>query len=66
MGFDVVGGCDLFCTVRHKDAHRIARELAAQRILVRPFDEDTSLLRFGLPKSGAELTRLENAVRMLG
>jgi cobalamin biosynthesis protein CobC len=61
-GFAIVGGTSLFRLVRAADARdRFARLLAAG-ILVRPFDHDETLLRFGLPKISHEWTRLAAAL----
>jgi cobalamin biosynthetic protein CobC len=48
-GFEAVGGTDLFRLVRSPDAAARFRWLARQGVLTRPFDDDPSLLRFGLP-----------------
>jgi cobalamin biosynthesis protein CobC len=61
-GFAIVGGTSLFRLVRAADARdRFARLLAAG-ILVRPFDHDETLLRFGLPKNSHEWARLAVAL----
>jgi cobalamin biosynthesis protein CobC len=62
-GFAVVGGTSLFRLARADDARlRFARLLAAG-ILVRPFDHDATLLRFGLPRSSHEWARLRAALK---
>jgi cobalamin biosynthesis protein CobC len=48
-GFDIVGGTSLFRLARAPDAQARARRLAGQGVLVRTFDHDPTLIRFGLP-----------------
>lgn len=59
-GFGIVGRTDLFVTARCRDASRIAEALARERILVRIFDHDAGLIRFGLPHGDEEFGRLES------
>ena len=47
-GFETVGGTDLFNFVRHTRATEISHYLKTNRILVREFESDPSVLRFGL------------------
>lgn len=61
-GFELAGGTSLFRLARAADARdRFARLLAAG-ILVRPFDFDSSLLRFGLPRGRDQWRRLAAAL----
>lgn len=62
-GFAVVGGCDLFRTVRHDRAPEIHDSLARQGIWCRSFEERPSQLRFGLPGDDAGFERLESALK---
>lgn len=48
-GLELLGGTSLFRFVRHPQAAGIYRALAAQGILVRPFDHSPDCLRIGLP-----------------
>ena len=48
-GFAIVGGTSLFRLTHAPDAARRFLHLAERGILVRPFDYDDGLLRFGLP-----------------
>lgn len=54
------GGTHLFKWVRHSGAAHLYEQFARQGILVRLF-EDSSSLRFGLPKDEAAWQQLENA-----
>jgi cobalamin biosynthetic protein CobC len=61
-GCEVVGGTSLFRLARAADApERFARLLAAG-ILVRPFEFDSTLLRFGLPRGRDQWRRLAAAL----
>jgi cobalamin biosynthesis protein CobC len=57
----IVGGTSLFRLVRHPQAAALHAHLAANRIWVRRFDWDATLLRFGLPGSPVGLARLSHA-----
>jgi len=61
-GFDVVGGTSLYRLVRAVDAPARFERLAAAGILTRPFQHDSTLLRFGLPGSPDAWRRLEGAL----
>jgi cobalamin biosynthesis protein CobC len=61
-GFEVVGGTSLYRLVRAGDAPARFERLAAAGILTRPFQHDSTLLRFGLPGTPAAWRRLEAAV----
>lgn len=58
------GGCALFQWCRHDDAASLHRQLAAQGILVRLFEQPASL-RFGLPPDEAAFARLGEALASL-
>ncbi len=58
------GGTTLFRFMRHPEARRIFDTLGRQGILVRAFDRDPEALRFGLPGSEAEWTRVEAALAL--
>lgn len=60
-GFEGASGTALFRYVRHDRAADIADELARRGILVREF-ENPAALRFGLPGSEPEWTRLDQAL----
>ena len=60
-GFHNVGGTSLFRLVSAPDAPIRSDRLAEQGVLVRTFDHDPSLIRFGLPDN-ASWPRLENAL----
>ena len=61
-GFEICGGTDLFVGARHPQAQTVATALATRHILVRVFDHDTSLIRFGLPGDRQEFGRLDSAL----
>jgi len=48
-GYEVTGGTSLFRLTRSSDAAARADRLARQGVLVRTFDHDETLIRFGLP-----------------
>jgi cobalamin biosynthetic protein CobC len=60
-GFEVTGDCPLFRLAVAPDARQRFERLAAQGVLVRPFDHTPDGLRFGLPPAGA-WTRLATAL----
>lgn len=57
-GLDIIGGTSLFRLVRHTRASALFEQLGEAGILVRPFAERPTDLRFGLP-SGAGWQRLQ-------
>ena len=63
-GFGIVGGTSLFRLAQARDAGARFEALCAHGILTRPFDDDPTWLRFGLPPSWA-WPRVEDALRML-
>ena len=62
-GLPPAGGTPLFQWLPHPRARALHEVLARQAIWVRLFEE-TSSLRFGLPKNEAEWQRLEAALRV--
>lgn len=58
LGYDVIGGTSLFRLARLADAAQRFQSLARAGILVRPFEYDPTLLRFGLPYGRGEWQRL--------
>jgi cobalamin biosynthesis protein CobC len=60
-GLVKAGGSDLFAWVKHERAKEIATRLAQNAILVRCFSDPPSL-RFGLPASEEEFTKLDRAL----
>jgi cobalamin biosynthesis protein CobC len=63
-GLSVCGGTTLFRFVRHPDARSIFDTLGRQGVLVRAFDRDPEALRFGLPGSEDDWTRVERALAL--
>ena len=61
-GFDLAGGTSLFRLARASDARERFARLLAAGILVRPFDFDPGLLRFGLPRGRDQWRRLAAAL----
>lgn len=64
-GLRPVSGTSLFRLYRVLNASAVHRSLARQRILSRIFDHSGNWIRFGLPWSEDEWTRLEKAVECL-
>ncbi|WP_417513077.1 threonine-phosphate decarboxylase CobD [Minwuia sp.] len=62
VGFELVGGTDLFVTVRHPEASAWKDRLAAAHVWVRDFDYAPDWLRFGLPGTPARWAQLEAAL----
>lgn len=62
-GFILVGGTSLFRLARTDVARSRFEQLLRAGILVRPFDHDPTLLRFGLPHGAAAWRRLATALR---
>lgn len=58
LGYEIVGGTSLYRLVRAADASQRFQALLHAGILVRPFDYDPMLLRFGIPYGRAEWMRL--------
>jgi cobalamin biosynthetic protein CobC len=61
-GFADRGGTDLFRLVEHPQAAKVWDRLGRAGILVRPFPERPTLLRFGLPGDEADFARLAAAL----
>lgn len=61
-GFELAGGTSLFRLARAADARERFTRLLAAGILVRPFDFDPGLLRFGLPRGRDQWRRLATAL----
>ena len=60
--FELAGGTSLFRLARAVDARERFARLLAAGILVRPFDFDPTLLRFGLPRGREQWRRLAAAL----
>lgn len=63
-GFEILGGTSLFRLTRAPDAARRFTRLAEHGVLTRPFPDEPTWLRFGLPKPGA-WPRLKAALEAL-
>ena len=61
-GFTVIGGTTLFRLARHDQAEARFRRLAEQGVLTRPFADEPTWLRFGLPKP-EDRARVATALR---
>lgn len=61
-GFQLAGGTSLFRLARAADARERFSRLLAAGILVRPFEFDPCLLRFGLPRGRDQWRRLAAAL----
>lgn len=61
-GFKIAGGTSLFRLALASDARERFAKLLAAGILARPFDFDSRLLRFGLPRGRDEWNRLAQAL----
>ncbi len=61
-GFTIIGGTPLFRLVRCADAGAWFVRLAQAGVLVRPFDADPGLLRFGIPHAVSVWERLETVL----
>ncbi len=59
---DIIGGTSLFRLTSHDKARELFVILGQSGILVRPFSDIATQLRFGLPASEGEWTRLEDAL----
>lgn len=62
-GLEICGINPLFVFAGHEKSTEIFEKLAHDKILVRPFPEMPSRLRFGLCKNEMELLRLEKALK---
>ena len=61
-GFTILGGTSLFRLARHSHATKIVDVLGPSGIHVRSFAREPSWLRFGLPGSDVEFSRLAHAL----
>ncbi|MBO6727530.1 MAG: threonine-phosphate decarboxylase [Rhizobiaceae bacterium] len=61
-GMAMVGGTDLFQLVSHPQASLLFETLGERGMLVRPFERDQRLLRFGLPGNENAWARLRDAL----
>ena len=61
-GLEIAGGTPLFRLARTPDATGLFHHLAHAAILVRPFADDPTALRFGLPGEEPQWQRLEDAL----
>ncbi|MEP2102018.1 MAG: threonine-phosphate decarboxylase [Parasphingorhabdus sp.] len=59
---EIVGGTSLFRLISHDNARELFEILGQSGILVRPFSDDASRLRFGLPGGEDEWRRLDYAL----
>ncbi|HEY0940801.1 MAG TPA: threonine-phosphate decarboxylase CobD [Steroidobacter sp.] len=63
-GMTIVGGTSLYRLARTANARARFTQLISHGILVRPFDYDSTLLRFGLPLATNDWRRLANALKV--
>jgi cobalamin biosynthetic protein CobC len=61
-GLKILGGTELFRLAEQADAQGVYEKLGNAGILVRPFAEHPTWLRFGLPGPETDWLRLENAL----
>jgi cobalamin biosynthesis protein CobC len=62
-GMDIAGGTSMYRLARAANARARFTQLISHGVLVRPFDYDATLLRFGLPGSRDEWRRLAKALK---
>ncbi len=63
-GMMIVGGTSLYRLARAPNARARFTQLASQGILARPFEHDSTLLRFGLPLASTDWRRVADALKM--
>jgi cobalamin biosynthetic protein CobC len=63
-GMTIVGGTSLYRLARAPDARARFTQLISHGILARPFEHDSSLLRFGLPHTSNDWRRLADALQV--
>ncbi|HEY5756153.1 MAG TPA: threonine-phosphate decarboxylase CobD [Steroidobacter sp.] len=63
-GMTIVGGTSLYRLARAANARARFTQLISHGILARPFDYDSTLLRFGLPLAANDWRRLAAALKM--
>lgn len=62
-GMEIAGGTSLYRLARATNARARFTQLISHGVLVRPFDHDATLLRFGLPGSRDDWRRLTKALK---
>jgi cobalamin biosynthetic protein CobC len=62
-GMEIAGGTSLYRLARATNARARFTQLISHGVLVRPFDYDATLLRFGLPGSREDWRRLTKALK---
>jgi cobalamin biosynthetic protein CobC len=62
VGLTATGSCPLFCLLHVADAYALFERLARRHILTRPFADNPSWLRIGLPPDRQALDRLMEAL----
>jgi cobalamin biosynthetic protein CobC len=62
-GLEIAGGTSLYRLARATNARARFTQLISHGVLVRPFDYDTTLLRFGLPGTRDDWRRLTRALK---
>ncbi|HWK49668.1 MAG TPA: hypothetical protein VNR40_07260, partial [Steroidobacter sp.] len=63
-GLTIVGGTSLYRLAHAPNARARFTQLISHGILARPFDYDSTLLRFGLPLASNDWRRLADALKM--
>lgn len=63
-GMTIVGGTSLYRLARAPNANARFTQLISHGILARPFDHDSTLLRFGLPLGPATWRRVADALKV--
>ncbi|MDY6946062.1 MAG: threonine-phosphate decarboxylase CobD [Pseudomonadota bacterium] len=63
-GMTIVGGTSLYRLARAPNARARFTQLISHGILARPFDDDSTLLRFGLPHSRNDWRRVAEALQV--
>jgi cobalamin biosynthetic protein CobC len=63
-GMTIAGGTSLYRLARAADARARFTQLMSHGILARPFDHDSTLLRFGLPLAANDWRRLADALKV--
>jgi cobalamin biosynthetic protein CobC len=62
-GMTIVGGTSLYRLARAPNARARFTQLISHGILARPFDYDSTLLRFGLPLGATDWRRVADALK---
>ena len=63
-GMSIVGGTSLYRLARAENARARFTQLISHGILARPFDHDSTLLRFGLPLASNDWRRVADALKV--